>query len=192
MGRRQKVQKKLLRLRVEPRQRLVANVTEHIVVDDEIVYQTFEKRIVESEQRFRQIAHRALCYDGCVEVPEYGEECIRVVAVAVPNVIERVAGRALLADVVGSELAIGLAMFDQAPKKCGSSRSGTSLPHTPGRISMSWGRRAYSADVTMPSASGFRKKTKNCACIELTAMLPLQTGPLMKVLTSYSALSSRN
>jgi hypothetical protein len=109
LGRRQKVQKKLLRLHsdqvhVEPRRRLVANVNEHIVVDDEIVNQTFEKRIVENEQRFRQIANRARCYDRCVEVPEYGEECIRVVAVAVPNVVERVAGRAPVTDVVARSL----------------------------------------------------------------------------------------
>jgi hypothetical protein len=33
----------------------------------------------------------------------------------------------------------------------------------------------------MSSASGLKKKAKNCSWIELTAMLPLHTGRLRKV-----------
>jgi hypothetical protein len=39
----------------------------------------------------------------------------------------------------------------------------------------------------MSSASGLKKKAKNCSWIELTAMLPLHTGPLRKVSISGGA-----
>jgi hypothetical protein len=85
----------------------VAHIAEHVVVDHEIVDQAFEQRVVEDEQSFRQIAHRALLYDGIVEMPEYGEQRIRVVAIAVPDVRKRVAGWAQLARLVGPEFAVG-------------------------------------------------------------------------------------
>ncbi len=56
-------------------------------------------------------------YDGGVEVPEYGEQRIRVPAIAVPDVLERVAGRAQLARVLRPELAVSFALRDEAPQE---------------------------------------------------------------------------
>jgi hypothetical protein len=97
-----------------------------------------------------------------------------------------------LTGVVRPELSIRFALFDEARRKGMSSLNCTSLPHMPGRISNGSAARACSADITMLSASGLRNRTRNCAWIEFTAMLPLQTGPLMNVPTSYSASSRRN
>ena len=109
LGRWQESQKELLclhanQIHIEPRQRLVANITEHIVVDDEIVNQTLEKRVVENEQRLRQVAYCALGDDRCVIVTEDGQQCPWVVVIAVPNIVKLVAGRTQHMDMLGSKL----------------------------------------------------------------------------------------
>src|SRR5262249_18280857 len=95
----------------------MTNVTEHVVVDHEVIDQALEECVVEDEPRFWQIADSAFDNHGSIEVTEYGQQCVWVAAIAVPDVLQLITRRAQLSRTVGPELAVSLAMFDEAPQE---------------------------------------------------------------------------
>ncbi len=90
----QEAEEEVLRLHaqvihVETRCDLMRDVAEDVEARDEVVVQPLEDRVIHHPGGLRDLAHETLD-DGCVvEVPEDGQPRIRVLALAVPDPIER-------------------------------------------------------------------------------------------------------
>src|SRR5215470_5352902 len=119
---RKEIKKQFLRfhpdhVHIEPGQRLMTNSTEHVVVDHEVIDQALEQRVVEDEPGFWQIARSPFDDHGSIEVTEYGQQRVRVAAIAVPDVLQLITHRAQLSRTVGPELAVSLTLIDEAPEE---------------------------------------------------------------------------
>jgi hypothetical protein len=154
------------------------------------VDQTLEQRIVEDEQRFRQVAHRALRDDSVVEVPEYGEQRIRVMAIAVPDVRNRVAGRAQLARLVGPEL--GLAMRDEALEERDSVEDRHIASPYPGQDQQILGPPCILCRHHHPIGVGFQKEYEKLLLDRVDRNAAVAHRPLDECADFILGIASRN
>ncbi|MNU02961.1 hypothetical protein D3C72_2468270 [compost metagenome] len=66
----------------------MSHISEDIKINNKVVNQAFEKRVINHEQGFRQVTHRPLQDDRIVVVAHHRQDGIGILAIAVPNILQ--------------------------------------------------------------------------------------------------------